>query len=156
MSGMSPNEISCPHCARTLSGSDGMVEQTLFCPDCQASFKPPEVRLGVNARCYARPSEKSTSAYPSSILGQDMLAAELLVDNLESLFRRKEEMGKQIDKLVSNAEVCRKQIELLKHPAAEATAGAAPPDSERRLLMIAVAVTLTTLCSALVVLLLSR
>lgn len=147
---MNPIEISCPHCARTLTGSEGVAEQTLRCPDCRTSVTMPDIRLGVNPRHRAAPSGK-TSAYPSTVLGQDMLAAELLVDNLASLFRRKEEMGEQIDKLLRNAEVCRKQIELLQHPAAETTRSSESSDPDRNATLLAIAVALVTLVSALTV-----
>lgn len=151
-------QYDCPNCNATLTGSDEGIGQSRKCPVCQAEITVPVVRTGVNAKLFGKRVE-SESRYPSSLLSRDVLAADVLVDNLESLYRRKEKIGQALDSLIQNVDVCHKQIELLKDPIDKRSAAGELPEmpalpmDERKSALIGLSIGGVTLLAAVIIML---
>lgn len=151
-------KYDCPKCNASLTGSEEDMGQLRECPVCQVETPVPVVRTGVNAKLHGNFIE-TPPRYPSSLLNRDVLAADVLVDNLKSLYRRKEKVGQDLDTLIQNVEVCRKQIELMKNPLDKRSASGgfaeapAPRIDEKRSTLIGLSVASVTLLAAVVIML---
>lgn len=154
--------FDCPVCSHTLKVDTGLVGQLVQCPDCDGKIEVPDIRDGLNPRfksgtaTNAPPGKTPADASPRAAV-----SAELLLENLASLYRRREEQGRQLDYIRSNAELCLKQIQLLQTtsppellPHHGGGISAPSPDSENRnsFLLLSVGFGLITLLAGIIVL----
>jgi hypothetical protein len=103
---------TCPDCSATVEFTEEDQGTELSCPGCKEMLEIPEIRMGLIPGRSPDQTDKK-GKYPSTLLGRDVMAAELLVDNLASLYRRNEALGVQMDQLIENATMCSKSIELI-------------------------------------------
>jgi hypothetical protein len=122
--------FDCPICTHTVMVDAGLVGQLVECPDCLNEIKVPEIRDGLNPRFKAEEAYRRALRDVPPVPKREGVVAEVLVENLECLLRRREEQGRQMDYICHNAELCLKQIQLLQKPSAEVGAPSSAASAE--------------------------
>jgi len=91
-----------------------LVGQSVDCPGCASEILVPEIRDGLQPRLRPIPGSQA-SVIPTSFAREEF-SGDVLIENFQSLHRRNDNIGRQLEHMQSNAELCVKQIELFKLP----------------------------------------
>lgn len=140
----------------------GLVGQLVECPDCGNKIQVPDIRDGLNPRFKPEDGGPEIPA-PVSEVRSDA-SPDLLIENLQSLYRIRKEQGRQMEHIRKNAELCVKQIHLLgessteKDPPTEKTTQSEVTGSEegRSFVFLSMGFAILTLFAGAVVLVLMK